>query len=401
MRVKFFHAPVSALALIVFLAGHLVGGVTLADDSRPVGGETRLRIATFNVSLFGKAGGEVKARLAGGEDPQALALAAIVQAVSPDILVINEIDHDVDAATAKLLAEKYFAVGRDGSQPVVYTSIYSAPSNTGVDSSFDLDGNGKTGDPADAWGYGVYPGQYATAVMSRYPIDTASIRTFQKFLWADLPGALRPRFPDGREFYDDAVWGSLRLSSKNHVDVPVKIGERTLHVLASHPTPPVFDGPEDRNGCRNHDEIQFWIHYLGGSDALVDDDGNRGGIEPGGSFVVMGDLNSDPVAGDSRHEAIRRLLTDASLTDSRPVRLPYAASNRELWKRPDDFQKENPATATADFGRNGLLRVDYVLPSKDLVLHDAKVFWPGERDPRSEWTKASDHHLVWIDVVMP
>jgi endonuclease/exonuclease/phosphatase family metal-dependent hydrolase len=95
------------------------------------------------------------------------------------------------------------------------------------------------------------------------------------------------------------------------------------------------------------------------------------------------------------------LYTDSSLIDSRPVRLPYAPSNRELWKLADDFQKGVPATATADFGRNGLLRVDYVLPSKDLTLRDAKVFWPGERDPRSEWTTASDHHLVWIDVVMP
>jgi len=400
MRVNFL-TPVSALASAVCLIGVLIGGVALADDSPPSGGETRLRIATFNASLYGKAAGEVKARLAGGDDPQAIALAAIVQTVRPDILVINEIDYDADAATAKLLAEKYFAVARDGSQPIDYTSIYSAPSNTGVDSPFDLDGNGKTGDPADAWGYGVYPGQYATAVMSRFPIDTASIRTFQKFLWADLPGALRPRYPDGREFYSDEVWGSLRLSSKNHIDVPVKIGERTLHILASHPTPPVFDGPEDRNGCRNHDEILFWLHYLNGADALVDDDGKRGGIDPGRSFVIMGDLNSDPVIGDSRHEAIRRLLTDPSLTDSRPVRLSYEPSNPELWKRRDDFEKNNPATATADFGRNGLLRVDYVLPSKDLGLHDAKVFWPGERDPRSEWTKASDHHLVWIDVVMP
>ena len=35
----------------------------------------------------------------------------------------------------------------------------------------------------------------------------------------------------------------------------------TVHFLVSHPTPPVFDGPEDRNGPRNYDEIRFWADY--------------------------------------------------------------------------------------------------------------------------------------------
>ena len=28
------------------------------------------------------------------------------------------------------------------------------------------------------------------------------------------------------------------------------------------PTPPAFDGEEDRNGRRNHDEIRFWVDYV-------------------------------------------------------------------------------------------------------------------------------------------
>jgi hypothetical protein len=40
----------------------------------------------------------------------------------------------------------------------------------------------------------------------------------------------------------------FRLSSKSHWDVPIVIGRKTVHFLVSHPTPPVFDGPEDRNG---------------------------------------------------------------------------------------------------------------------------------------------------------
>ena len=42
----------------------------------------------------------------------------------------------------------------------------------------------------------------------------------------------------------------------------MRIGTKTVHVLASHPTPPSFDGGEDRNGRRNHDEIRFWADYV-------------------------------------------------------------------------------------------------------------------------------------------
>ncbi|HBJ38513.1 MAG TPA: endonuclease/exonuclease/phosphatase [Planctomycetaceae bacterium] len=361
----------------------------------------KLRLATFNVSLYGKAAGEVTERLADGKDPQAISLSAIVQTVRPDVLLVNEIDYQPDAATVRLLAEKYFAVGRDGRDGIQYQWNYSAASNTGIDSMLDLDGNGRSGDPADAWGFGAYPGQYASAVLSRYPIDTESVRSFQKFRWADLPGALEPIFPDSnRKFYNIETWQRLRLSSKNHFDVPIRIGDKTLHVLGSHPTPPVFDGPEDRNGCRNHDEIMFWVHYIGGDETLTDDKGIRGGLTKQASFVVMGDLNSDPVIGDSRHEAIRKLLQHPRVCDPQPVRLPYAENHRKLRAQPHDFTKPIAATATADFGRTGQLRVDYVLPSCDLKITDAKVFWPGERDPASQWIKASDHRLVWVDVTM-
>lgn len=371
-----------------------------ADDAVSTSA-ARLRLATFNASLYGKATGEVGERLAAGNDPQAISLAAIVQTVRPDILLINEIDFEPDATTAKCLAEKYFAIGRDGRHGIQYQWIYAAPSNTGIDSKLDLDGNGRLGDPADAWGYGVYPGQYASAVFSRYPIETDSIRTFQQFRWADLPDALEPIFPDStRKFYSDETWQTLKLSSKNHIDVPIRIGLKTLHVLASHPTPPVFDGPEDRNGCRNHDEILFWVHYIDANKTLTDDNGLRGGLNRDASFVVMGDLNSDPVIGDSRHEAIRKLLQHPRVSDPRPVRLPYAEKHAKPWTQPLDFTKPFVATATADFGRTGQLRVDYVLPSNDMKITDAKVFWPGERDPASQWIQASDHRLVWVDVMM-
>src|SRR2546430_1237691 len=67
----------------------------------------------------------------------------------------------------------------------------------------------------------------------------------------------------GEGFYSDEELEALRLSSKSHWDVPVRTGRgETVHLLAAHPTPPGFDGPEQRNVLRNHDEIRFWADYV-------------------------------------------------------------------------------------------------------------------------------------------
>src|SRR3546814_8374415 len=102
----------------------------------------------------------------------------------------------------------------------------------------------------------------------------------------------------------------MRLSSKSHGDGQMDTPTGTGHLLASHPTPPVFDGPEDRNGARNADEIRLWREYISPGDKpwLCDDAGRCGGLDADARFVIAGDLNNDPTDGDGRHEAIVELL---------------------------------------------------------------------------------------------
>ena len=173
----------------------------------------------------------------------------------------------------------------NGAGPIDYPYAFTAPSNTGIASGYDLNNNGVVntvpntpGYGDDALGFGDFPGQYGMAVYSKYPIDEDAVRTFQHFLWKDMPGN---RMPPG--WYDAQEQAILPVSSKSHWDLPISIGKRTVHFLVSHPTPPVFDGPEDRNGRRNFDEIRLWADYVtpGAGGYIYDDDGARGGLRTG------------------------------------------------------------------------------------------------------------------------
>ena len=186
-------------------------------------------------------------------------MAEIVQRNAPDILLLNEFDYDAAGNAAGLFKKNYLSVSQRGQAAIDYPYVYLAPSNTGIPSGADLDGDGVVGGAADALGYGDFEGQFAMVLYSKYPIDTANVRTFQEFLWKDMPHSQLPT-----TYYDKVVQGVLRLPSKSMWDVPVKVGKDTVHIIAAHPTPPVFDGPEKRNKRRNHDEIRLVNDYIGG-----------------------------------------------------------------------------------------------------------------------------------------
>jgi hypothetical protein len=252
------------------------------------------------------------------------------------------------------------------------------------------------------------------AVYSRFPIKYEDIRTFQLFLWKDMPGARLPDDPGTpapADWYSPAELEVFRLSSKSHWDVPIQIGKKVVHFLVSHPTPPVFDGPEDRNGTRNFDEIRFWADYItpgNTSDYIYDDNGVYGGLKPGSLFVIAGDQNSDPLDGDSIPGSIQQLLEHPLVNTSLTPSSPGAVQQAALQGGANTTHRSDPAFDTADFadGAPGNLRADYVLPRKNLQILDAAVFWPLNTDPLFPLVgtfpfPSSDHRLVWIDVHVP
>jgi len=251
------------------------------------------------------------------------------------------------------------------------------------------------------------------AVYSRHPIGKRSVRTFQRFEWKDMPGALLPDDPSTpapADWYSRAELDAFRLSSKSHWDVPIVVGGKSVHFLVSHPTPPVFDGAEDRNGRRNHDEIRFWSDYITPkrSGYIYDDRGRRGGLRRSDWFVIAGDQNADPFDGDSVPGAIQQLLEHPRVDTRLTPASAGAVEQAEVQGGANRTHRGAPRFDTADFADSqpGNLRVDYVLPRKGMRMLGAGVFWPPSSDPLFRLVgtfpfPSSDHRLTWIDLRRP
>ena len=365
-----------------------------------------VRIATFNVSMDASnyveqdqapIGDELQNNLRNGDHKQIKNIAEILQRLRPDIVLLNEFDYSKQSATdAQNFITHYLNVSQSKNKPIDYPYFYSAPVNTGVDSGLDLDKDGfASGTKGDAFGFGYFPGHYGMLVLSQFPIQKEQIRTFQNFLWKDMPDNLLSTIRDenGQSYYSQQAQQILRLSSKSHWDIPIRIGNHTIHLLASHPTPPVFDGPENRNGKRNRDEIRFWTDYLSGSEEsayIYDDLAELGGFK-GEHFVIAGDLNASPDEGDGIKRGIQGLLVHPLVNDS-----IVPQSEGGMAHTPDN---QYSAQHTAEWA----MRADYVLPSSSLEVKASGVFWPKPNDSLFRLIKdrksSSDHRLVWLDIV--
>lgn len=424
-----------------------------------------VRFATFNASLNRDAAGQLLSDLANpgatgvttavaNRIQQARNVAEIAQRVQADVLLVNEFDFDLNGTPtassvpmglgyssegARLFQQNFLSVGQGNAvrgltNGIDYAFRYTPNTNTGLASGFDLNNNGAVAGGDDAFGFGNFGGQFGFTIYSKYEI--VSVRSFQTFLWKDMPGNLLTSDPTANkltDFYSPAEVDALRLSSKNHVDVTVRINGQDVHFLTAHPTPPTFDGAEDRNGKRNHDEIRFWADYIAGAGYIYDDQGNTGGLAAGAKFVIAGDYNADPLDGDSfkgtvagtQYNAIGQLLdnplVNTSVTPSAPGGVD-AATHPSNNGSANQSHIGDPAQDTADFSDSapGNLRVDYVLPSANLQIEGAGIFWPADPDRSAPNTTgdeydlvgnfrdqnlyanypSSDHKAVWVDVTV-
>jgi hypothetical protein len=356
------------------------------------------------------------------DHPRLQRAAARVQHLAPDVLLVNEMtydqpgdpgyrDGDPKGQNARRFAENYLSMSQADSLDGLSYQPVMLPVNTGLHSGLDLNNDGRvvstvpdvpgTGDDGsvppqtdagraygnDAWGFGTFPGKYGMALLIRDDLRVLrdSIRTFRLLQWHEKPNASVPLDTTTLDpWYNPDERAKMRLSSKSHWDVPVQLPNgAVLHVLASHPTPPGFDGVARRNNHRNHDEVQLWVDYLNQAFYVEDDSGRTGGLHEDASFVVMGDLNADPDDASVFRDAIRHLIDHERVNGTV---VPEASPSRQA-----DYPDLDP-----DDTARWEARIDYVLPSADLLVDDSGIWRP---DPaRVPDVPVSDHFPVWMDV---
>jgi hypothetical protein len=350
-----------------------------------------LRIATWHMELERRGPGLLLRDILRDKDSGIAAVARTIAITDPDVLLITGFDWDLGLAALTAFADRLKAEG------VAYPHLFALRPNNGMATGIDMDGDGRLGGPTDAQGFGRFAGNGGMALLSRLPIDRAAVRDFSVMLWADLPGALMPEV-DGKPFPSAEAQRIQRLSSAGHWDVPLITADDTrLHLLAFAAGTPVFDGPEDRNGRRNHDEVTFWSLYLNSQLAQK---------PPTDPVILLGNANLDPVDGEGRRDALHTLLANPRLQDPQPTSSGAAEAARTQGGA-NVRQSGNPALDTADWRDTpgpGNLRISYVLPDKRLKVLDAGVFWPARSDPLYALTTAKGsprHHLVWVDIELP
>jgi hypothetical protein len=329
-------------------------------------------VATWNAGLDRTGPGLLVAELAGDASPEVAAALRVLVALDADVILLTSVDYDRGGVALGLLADRLAEAG------IAYPHRLALRPNTGMQTGQDIDGDGRIGDPQDAQGWGLFSGQGGMAILSRLPLDRGAVRDFSGFLWRDLPDALLPAG------MTPAVRDIQRLATTGFWDVPVMTDSGPLHLLAWHASPPVFDGPEDRNGRRNHDEAAFWRRFLDGALPMA---------PPDGRFVLLGDGNLDPADGDGLREGVAALLAHPALQDPAP---------RGSHGRTEPAHLGEPGLDTALYADTGGLRLDYVLPASGLTVTGAGVLWPGPGDRLAgDLALASRHFPVWVDLDLP
>ncbi|MDO9526858.1 MAG: endonuclease/exonuclease/phosphatase family protein, partial [Gemmobacter sp.] len=143
-----------------------------------------LRVATFHTDLSRKGPGLLLRDILSGKDPQVRAVVGVIAWAKPDMILLTGMDQDHDLRALTALADALGDVGAG------YPHRFALPSNRGMRTGLDLDGDGRLGGLEDAQGYGRFTGDGAMAILSRLPIDLNGVRDFSEMLWRDLPGAL-------------------------------------------------------------------------------------------------------------------------------------------------------------------------------------------------------------------
>ena len=106
--------------------------------------------------------------------------------------------------------------------------------------------------------------------------------------------------------------------------------------------------------------------------------------------MILGQGNLDPLDGSGLPQTLRALLNNPLLQDPEP---------RGTVGRIDTGQSGDPALDTALLKGGTGLRLDYLLPSRNIRVQSAAVLWPAQKPPIAE--PVTQHFPVWARLTLP
>lgn len=212
---------------------------------------------------------------------------------------------------------------------------------------------------ADPVNYGLFPGQYSSALASRFPI-TQKLEV-KNLKWKEFNKKVplsRYRDSNGKKLPPD-----MELFDKSFNDTIINIDGHPVHVITLHTVPSYhFGNKKSPNYQRNADQLRFLEWYITGkTDIKVKLPSAFSHIQPlpkDATYIAMGDWNTD--------------LTNLKNPGSKVL------------KRLADLGRLFPTDgATHEGGGYGPKRrtmlLDYLFHSNDLFLKEAHVLRPKEK----------------------
>lgn len=313
----------------------------------------RVRVFHYNIK-------ELSSEKIRTDDPQFEAVREVLAMRDFDILSVNEIQYDLPGVpTAKFTTRgknlELFARKMNRGLENWNQSFHIA--NTGLAARKLKNGN-YPDDPslashralADQVNFGVFPAQYSTGMLTRYPIKSELV--IRELEWKSF----NPNAPlaDFRTGDGKALPLDMALFDKNFSDVTLDVEGRELHVILLHAVPSFhFGNPKSPNYERNRDQLRFLEWYVTGKTDFETPLTEVKPLGPGANYVIVGDLNAsylDPK--NPGGEVLRRLSTKA-----------------KMWPKDPSYTNEGAGFAESPFR----LMLDYIFVSPEIKLRQGAI----------------------------
>ena len=262
------------------------------------------------------------------ENHQIKAVRKILNNFSFNILSINELQYD----TKDVPNERFKSVGRNaerfaeliGKDPFEH-AISFTQANTGnkakhVNYNYATKMTKKARKLADQDNFGLFPGQYSTAMISEFPIKSEVV--LKNLKWREFNKSVS--FSKFRRSNGRRIPTTIQLFDKSFTDSVIEVDGHDVHIITLHTVPSYhFGNKKTPNYERNKDQLRFLEWYLtGGTDIPVKLPKKYSDIKPlkkTDKFIAMGDWNTSIYANNKGSTVLRRIFKSVDTWIEKPI----------------------------------------------------------------------------------